>query len=315
MKSVFAKSTVHPEICLPQLELVCTAHSFASLRAAIDNGADCVQLALQPGPLRNHTARSDFSALKKSIEYAHARRRKVVLRLESPIKPPAWSCMRDLIAAAARSGIDALVFSDPSVMLYCMGTFMDLPLHYAVPQDQLRFGQIRDLHERFGINHVILPPVSSLALVKQLRSLPRLDVALQVYGKASAVIVPREPGQHPQRIPSSYPSTKADSVNLSGSTIEANAWATQPDQCATDENASNDSNYAADFLHDASTLALIPKLVQMGVRAVHIESAQNDAASLARITRVWHEAIGACRTNTGHYAVKPAWVELLSRCT
>lgn len=313
MKSASLKPPVHPQTCSPQLELVCTVHSFASLRAAIDNGADRVELVFRPDQSTNHTARTDFSVLKKGIEYAHARRRKVVLDLQSPMQPATWSGTRDLIAEAARSGIDAFAFSDPSVMLYCIGTCVHLPLHYAVPQDRLDVGQIRDLHKRFGINHVILPPVSSLALIKELRDLPQLDVAVQVYGKASAVIVPRKIGQRPQRNASSFPAEETGPVKLSEHPIDVDARPTQPDQCAAIESASNDSNYAAELAHDASTLALIPKLTKMGVRAIHIESGLHDAAKLARVTRVWHEAIEAYHSNAGHYDVKPAWLELLTR--
>lgn len=314
MKSVSVSPPVHPHTCLPHLDLVCTAHSFASMRAAIDNGADCVYLALRPGQAAHPTVRADLSALKKGVAYSHARRRKAVLDLRSPIHPATWPGIRDLIVDAAYSSIDALAFSDTAVMLYCMSTFPHLPLHYAVPQERLNLAQIGDLHTRFGISNVILPPVSSLALIRQLRTLPRLDVAVQVYGTASALIAPREVARGPRKDNSSFHTGQKHGGNLPGSGIETCTRSMHSEQCAIDERASNDCNYSAKP-HDASTLTLIPQLSEMGVRAIHITTNHHDAANVGRVTRVWHDAIDACYSSAGHYIIKPAWVELLNRCS
>lgn len=314
MKNASAKPPVQPHPHFRPLELGCAAGSLASLRAAVDNGADSIYLAFRPYWTGDRTIFTDFSTLKKGISYAHARRRKVSLDVPSSIPPDAWRGLCHLIAEADSAGIDALSFSDPAVMLYCANNHPHLPLHYAVPQERLHPAAIRDLHVRFGVSRVILPPVCSLALIEQLRN-THVEVEVQVYGKSSAIIGPRTLGEHTSSPVSALPAVQGNTNSFLEERLIPGAISGQANQCAIDETASNDFNYANAASHDSSTLALIPKLARLGVRAIHVDSSQHDTANIARVTRVWHEAVNACYVSPTQYAVKPGWVELLNRCS
>lgn len=315
MKIASAKYPLHPRSSFAPLELACTASNLASLRAAVDNGADNVHLAFRPDNTVNHTELSEFPNLKKGIDYLHARRLKAVVDVLLPVGPEGWRGVCGLISHAERSGIDAVCFSDPAIMLYCMSNHPNLPLYYAAPQDNLDCVAICDLHKRFGINRVILPPVCSLAMIEQLRGQPHLEVEVQVYGRSSEIIGPRYWGKRPAESPPS--ATGIPTIRLSNSedrfAVEATSMLSG--RCATKDAASNDSNYVIATSHNASALELIPQLVRLGVRAIHIEPIQHDAANLARVTRVWHEAVTACYTSPTQYTVKPRWLELLNKCS
>lgn len=170
------------------LELVCAADSIASLRAAVDNGADCIRLKFEPSRTPGHVPLADVAALQRGIDYAHARKRKVALTISSPMRAESWEQTRELIGAAERAGIDALAFSDPATMLYCIGTHPNLPLQYAPTQEDLNCALIRGFHQRFGIGRIVLPPVSSLPLIKQVLHYAPIEVEVRVYGGSSAVV-------------------------------------------------------------------------------------------------------------------------------
>lgn len=314
MKSASAKYPLHPRSSFAPLELACTASNLASLRAAVDNGADNIHLAFRPEHTANQTELTEFPNLKKGIHYLHARRRKAIFDVLSPVGSESWRGVCSLISHAERSGIDAVCFSDPAIMLYCMSNHPNLPLYYAASQDNLNCVAICDLHKRFGINRVILPPVCSLAMIEQLRGQTHLEVEVQVYGRSSEIIWPRNWEKRPAGRPPSATGIPTNALSNSEDRFAVDATSILSSRCATEDAASNDSNYVIATSHNASALELIPQLVRLGVRAIHIEPIQHDAANLARVTRVWHEAVTACYANPAQYTVKTSWVELLNRC-
>ncbi|MFZ1909740.1 MAG: U32 family peptidase, partial [Burkholderiales bacterium] len=67
------------------MELVCPAGSLPALKAAIDNGADWVYLGLRDNTNARNFAGLNFDgeALAQGLAYAHARKRRVVLAVNT----------------------------------------------------------------------------------------------------------------------------------------------------------------------------------------------------------------------------------------
>ena len=71
--------------------------------------------------------------------------------------------------------------------------------------------------------------------------------------------------------------------------------------------------YAIEEPTSLNTLALLPQLMKMGVRAIKIEGRQRSPAYVAQVTKVWREAIDNCRDNPHRYSAKPAWMSDLDK--
>lgn len=308
MKNASIKPSAFAQSFSSPLELVCAADSIASLRAAVDNGADCIRLAFELPRTAGHAPSFDVAALQRGIDHAHASKRKVVLEFPSPMCAGLWEHMRKLIGEAERAGIDALAFSDPATMLYCIGNHPNLPLHYAPFQDDLNCGPIRDFHRRFGVGRIVLPPVSSLPLIKQVLDCAPIEVEIRVYGGSSAIIG----GRH--SLAESREAARSSHEDAQVARFAQDAEEPRSDRCAAAERASNDCQYGAAHSHDAAGLEFVPKLAAIGVRAVRVDTLHHDVARVGRITRVWREALSSCHDSPEHYTVKPAWSGQLNRC-
>ncbi len=68
-----------------RLELVCPAGSLPALRAAVDEGADCVYLGLRDATNARNFAGLNFDekAIAEGIRYAHGRGRKVLMAINT----------------------------------------------------------------------------------------------------------------------------------------------------------------------------------------------------------------------------------------
>src|SRR5690606_2145777 len=112
-------------------ELVCPAGSLPSLKAAVDNGADCVYLGFRDATNARNFAGLNFdaAAIAQGIRYAHDRGRRVFLALNTFPQPDAWQEWREAMDRAAQSGVDAIIVADTGLMAYGAATYPELRLH------------------------------------------------------------------------------------------------------------------------------------------------------------------------------------------
>src|SRR3990167_5339981 len=89
------------------LELVCPAGSLPALKAAVDNGADCVYLGFRDATNARNFAGLNFddAAIEQGIRYAKDRGRKVLLALNTYPQAEGWQRWRTAIDRAAKAGI------------------------------------------------------------------------------------------------------------------------------------------------------------------------------------------------------------------
>src|SRR5699024_6976472 len=94
-----------------QLELVCPAGNLPSLKPAVDNGADCVDLGFRDATDARNFAGLNFDAkaIAQGIEYAHERGRKVLLALNTYPQAASWKTWQAAVDQAVDYGIDAII--------------------------------------------------------------------------------------------------------------------------------------------------------------------------------------------------------------
>src|SRR5690606_39767176 len=95
------------------MELVCPAGSLPALKAAVDNGADCVYLGFRDVTNARNFAGLNFdeAAIAEGIRYAQARGRKVFLGLNTYAQPIGWQHSRHAVDCAADSGLNAIILA------------------------------------------------------------------------------------------------------------------------------------------------------------------------------------------------------------
>lgn len=314
----------------PQMELVCPAGSLPALKAAIDNGADCVYLGFRDATNARNFAGLNFdeASIANGIEYAHARGRKVFLALNTYPQPTAWPVWRAAVDRAAGAGIDAVIVADPGLMRYAREHHPDLRLHLSVQGSATNYEAIEFYRTQFGISRAVLPRVLSMTQVEHV--IEHTTVELEVFGFGSLCVMVEG-----RCALSSYVTGESPNTHGVCSPAKHVRWQRTPqglesrlngvliDRYADDENAgyptlckgrfdvADESYYAIEEPTSLNTLELLPRLMGMGVRAIKIEGRQRSPAYVAQVTRVWRDAIDLCRTNAQRYSVKPGWMNAL----
>lgn len=314
------------------LELVCPAGNLPALKAAVDNGADCVYMGF-----RNSTNARAFAGLnfdnetaKQGIRYAHERSRKVLLALNTYPQTEQSHIWKQAVDDAAELGIDALILADLGLMRYASRTYPDLRLHLSVQGSATNYEAINFYHEHFGIQRAVLPRVLSMAQVENVVKNTSVEIELFGFGGLCVMVEGR-------CILSSY--ATGESPNTAGvcSPAKAVRWQQTPnglesrlngvllDQYSANENAGyptlckgrfeveDEIYYALEEPTSLNTLELIPDMLRMGISAIKIEGRQRSPAYVEQVTRVWRAAIDAAKQDAAHYVAKEDWMIQLGK--
>lgn len=315
-----------------RIELVCPAGSLPALKAAVDNGADCVYIGFRDNTnARNFTGLNfDLAGAQDGLRYAHRKGAKVFLAINTYPQSGTWERWTDSVDAAARLGFDAVIIADPGLMRYATRHHPQLRLHLSVQGSATSYEAINFYREHFNVQRAVLPRVLSVAQVEHV--IQHTPVEIEVFGFGSLCVMVEG-----RCALSSY--ATGESPNTTGvcSPAKAVRWQQTPaglesrlngvliDRYGAGENAAyptlckgrfdvtGETYYAIEEPASLNVLELLPDLARIGIAAIKIEGRQRSPAYVAAVTRVWRQALNACTHGTGGYAVRAAWTEELGK--
>jgi O2-independent ubiquinone biosynthesis protein UbiU len=312
------------------VELVCPAGGLPALKAAVDNGADWVYLGLRDDTnARNFPGLNfDAAALEAGLAYAHARRRKVLVAINTYPQAGNWARWTGAVDRVATLGADAIIVADAGLMRYTREAHPRLELHLSVQGSATSYEAINFFHHHFGVKRAVLPRVLSLQQVELVARHTPVEIEVFGFGGLCVMVEGRcalsayACGEAPNMAGACSPAravrwreTPAGlESRLNGVLIDRYApgeRAAYPTVCKGRYASVGETYYAFEEPASLNTLELLPEFGRIGVRAVKIEGRQRSPAYVAQVTRVWREAIDAWKA--GRFSPHPAWVAALNR--
>jgi putative protease len=312
------------------MELVCPAGNLPSLKAAIDNGADAVYVGFKDDTNARHFAGLNFNerTFAKAVRYAHDQGRKIFVAINTFPQPEGFERWQTAVDQAAEYAVDALILADIGVLDYASERWPDLRLHLSVQASVTNAEGIRFYHENFAIRRVVLPRVLSVQQVAQvIRESP---VPVEVFGFGSlcvmvegrcllsSYVTGRSPNTYGACSPGSHVRWEetADGTNtrLNGVLIDhfgAGEKAGYPTLCKGRFQVGEHTFYALEEPTSLNTLAILPKLKEIGVSAIKVEGRQRSPAYVAQVTAVMRQAIDHCLRDPQAYQPKNQWMQEL----
>ena len=312
------------------MELVCPAGSLPALRAAVDNGADCVYLGLRDNTnARNFAGLNlDPTAAQEGVRYAHRKGVKALLAINTFPQPGAWERWTSAVDTAAQLGFDAIIIADAGLMRYAARAHPQLRLHLSVQGSATNYEAINFYRTRFNVQRAVLPRVLSVSQVEQV--IRNTEVEIEVFGFGSLCVMVEgrcalsafATGHSPNTTGACSPAAwvrwqeKPDGLEsrLNGILIDKyrnGERAAYPTLCKGRFKVAGETYYAIEEPASLNALALLPELARIGVKAVKIEGRQRSPAYVAAVTRVWRQALDACARRGEAFSPAPAWMAAL----
>ena len=321
---------------MPIPELVCPAGGLPALKAAVDNGADCVYAGFKDDTnARNFTGLNfDDAGLKEGIRYARERKVKVLIALNTYPQTANWARWTAAVDKAADLGVDAIILADPGLMDYARRTHPSLRLHLSVQGSATNYEAINYYRERFDIQRAVLPRVLSLAQVEQVVANTPVEIEVFGFGGLCVMVEGRcalsayATGTSPNCQGACSPgkavrweqTPQGMETRLNGILIDRfrdGERAGYPTLCkgrfAVGDGENSEVYYAIEEPASLNTLELLPTLIKMGIRAIKIEGRQRSPAYVAQVTKIWREAIDQCLRDGDRFVARDRWMADLNK--
>jgi O2-independent ubiquinone biosynthesis protein UbiU len=313
-------------------ELVCPAGSLRALQGAVEAGADAVYLGLKDATNARNFAGLNFdeTQVRDGVACAHAHGAQVLMALNTFADARDAGPWYRAVDAAVALGADALIVADTAVMAYCRDQHPALRLHLSVQASATSVDAIEFYRQRYNIQRAVLPRVLTLSQVGHVVRNAAVDVEVFGFGSLCVMVEGRcalssfVTGQSPNTAgvcspPSAvrWQDTAAGvQARLNGVLIDCYA----PDEprgyptlCKGRFDVAGQRDYALEEPTSLNTLALLPELIELGVKAIKIEGRQRSPAYVEQVTRVWRAAIDQASEPNARFSVQPAWQATLAR--
>ncbi|MCT8165838.1 U32 family peptidase [Pseudomonas putida] len=167
---------------LAKPELLAPAGSLKTLRYAFAYGADAVYAGQPRYSLRVRNNEFDHANLAQGIDEAHAlgKRFYVVVNI-APHNAKLKTFLKDL-APVIGMGPDALIMSDPGLIMLVRQHFPQMPVHLSVQANTVNWASVQ-FWQQLGLSRVILSRELSLEEIAEIRQhVPDMELEVFVHG-------------------------------------------------------------------------------------------------------------------------------------
>lgn len=294
------------------LELVCPAGTPASLRAAVDAGADSIYLGFRDETNARNFPGLNFSRdeLAGGIAYAGRNGCKVLVAINTYPRagdPGPW---RRAVDDAAGLGAWALILADIGLLDYANSRYPALRRHLSVQASAANPETIRFYHDQFGVKRVVLPRVLTVEEIARINKTVPVETEVFAFGglcvmaEGRCLLSSYATGESPNMNGVCSPAEHVRYEDRNGSLVShlgkfaINVFAEgepagYPTLCKGRFQACNRDSYLFEEPASLDTIRMLPALMEAGVTALKIEGRQRGKAYVAQVVTAFRKAVDA----------------------
>lgn len=265
-----------------QIELLSPAGDFECLKAAVQNGANCIYFGANLFSARAYANNFDNDELAKAIEYCKIRGVKTNLTLNILIKDDELESAFNVAKKAYESGIDAIIVQDLGLAKMLIKNFPDLPIHASTQMSVHNLQGVLELQE-LGFSRVVLSRELSIEEIEYICENSNIEIECFIHG---ALCI-------------SYSGQCLFSSMIGGRSGNRGKCAQScrlPYELIENEKTTLDKGYLLSP-RDLCSLDYLPRLINCGVKSLKVEGRMKSPEYVATVTRIYRKYINLAKSN------------------
>ena len=289
-------------------ELLAPAGTLEKLKMALAYGADAVYLGGKSYGLRAFGGNFSEEELKEAVAFAHARGKRVYVTVNSYPHDDAFSGLPEYLRFLAHIPVDAILVADLGVFALARELVPELPIHVSTQANTVNAAAVR-AWKSLGAARVVLARELSLAEMASIRKDVPVELEMFVHGAMcismsgrcllSAYLTGRDANRGACAQPCRWRYALAEEQ--------------RPGQYFPIEEDAQGT-----YLLNSKDLCLLPHLADViatGVDSLKIEGRMKSVHYVASVTKAYRQALDVYAEDPEHFAVDPAWLEELGKCS
>ncbi|CEJ86563.1 peptidase (collagenase-like) [Hyphomicrobium sp. GJ21] len=295
-----------------RMELVCPAGTPATLRAAVQAGADSIYCGFRDETNARNFPGLNFSAqeMADGIRFAHDHGSKVLVAINTFARAENTEPWRRAADTAVASGADAVIAADIAVLDHMSTNHPDTRLHLSVQAAAATPEAIGFYADAFGVRRVVLPRVLSVQEIAALNRAIAVETEAFVFGGLCVMVEGRchlssyATGKSPNLNGVCSPpeavhyveDANGTTAQLSGFTIdryEAGQPTGYPTLCKGRFKASGKTGHLFEDPVSLNAGSMIVAFREAGVKALKIEGRQRGKGYVSEVVRAFRRAVDA----------------------
>lgn len=287
-------------------ELLAPAGNLEKLKIAVHYGADAVYLGGKAFGLRNLADNFTLEEMATGIEYAHNRKVKVYLTVNSYPANDDLAALASYLHEVTTLPFDALIAADPGVIQLIREIAPEATIHLSTQANSVNWRAV-SFWENQGIKRINLAREMSLVDVRETAAKTSVELELFAHGamcisySGRCLLSSVMSGRNANKGECSHPCRW--NYSLVEETRPGEYFPVMEDETGT-------------FIFNSKDLCLIehlPEIVASGVSSLKIEGRMKGIYYVASVVRAYRAALDAIRDEGDSYHFRPEWLEELCK--
>ncbi|MDY9926672.1 peptidase U32 family protein [Methanosarcina sp.] len=275
----------------PGPELIIGIRNLAGLEACY-RYADAVYFSTNKLSLRAKAKEITLDSLEDFVSEVRGRDLKAYLAVNSTVNEARLDEVEDVVSAAIKAGVDAIIAWDPAVILKARKA--GLRVHIST-QANITNHETAEFYRTLGAERIVFSRELSLREIRQIRQQTEVEVETFIHGAMCMAV-------------SGRCHLSAYALGKSGNCGEC----TQPCRWEWELHGENGlvMESRGKYLLSAKDLCMIghvPELIEAGIDAFKVEGRLRDPGYLETVSRCYREAIDACKEGSYTCEKADAW--------
>jgi len=291
---------------IKKVELLAPAGNFEKLEIAIHYGADAVYLSGPDFSLRNFSGNFSMDELPRAIDLCHKKNVKVYIACNIYPRNYEKDSMREYLTIIGTIGPDAIIISDPGVLLEASSRIPHIPIHLSTQSNTTNSQSVR-FWEKQGVKRINLARELSLKEIGEIASLCSAEIECFVHGAMCISYSGR-------CLLSSFMTNRESNRGMCAHACRWNYAVVEETRPGKYMPVIEDNR--GTYIFNSRDLCMIHHLreiIQSGVRSIKIEGRMKSIHYVASTVKTYREAIDSYYDHPNHFEIKQDWIDELNK--
>jgi putative protease len=291
-------------------ELLAPAGNIEKLKTAINFGADAVYLGGSKLNLRAFADNFTDEELKDGLDYAHKRGKRAYVTINVFPHNEDLDGLEDYLKNLYNLGVDAIIVSDPGIIMTAREVVPDLELHLSTQANNVNFKSAQFWY-RQGIKRIVLARELSLKEIKELRD--GIDGSCEIEAFIHGSMCMAYSGRC---VISNYMTGRDSNRGQCAQPCRYKYYLVEEKRPGEYFPVFEDERGA--YILNSKDLCMIrhiPDLVECGIDSFKIEGRMKSSYYVASIVKSYRQAIDSYFENPEEYEFQSKWIDNLEKAS